>query len=172
MWVGGVGQAEEPRLHSAPPTPTPSNGKPWPACVRPKGTGRMIATSRHAHHTPVECLVVRVRVVVERRTASSHTSPPPPFHRDCGGFPRHFESVLHVQARSQHPSALYQRWRIPMPSRTHPGLCLKGRALWGQTQSGYKAVGHCKIGWGGSHWRLETRVGVVLGLRTCLRVEL
>ena len=29
------------------------------------------------------------------------------------------------------------------------GLCLKGRALWGQTQSGYKAVRHCKIGWGG-----------------------
>ena len=54
-----------------------------------------------------------------------------------------------------------------------PGVCLKGRALWGQTQSSYKAVGaHCKIGCGGSHWRLGTRVGGVLGLRTCLRVEL
>ena len=40
------------------------------------------------------------------------------------------------------------------------GVCLKGRALWGQTQSTYKAVGaHCKIGWGGSHWRLEKRGG-------------
>ena len=39
-------------------------------------------------------------------------------------------------------------------------VCLKGRALWGQTQSGYEAVGaRCKIGCGGSHWRLETRVG-------------
>ena len=29
------------------------------------------------------------------------------------------------------------------------GVCLKGRALWGQTQGGYKAVGaRCKIGWG------------------------
>ena len=33
-----------------------------------------------------------------------------------------------------------------MPRRT---ACLKGRVLWGQTQSGYKAVGaRCKIGWG------------------------
>ena len=40
------------------------------------------------------------------------------------------------------------------------GVCLKGRALWGPTQSSYKAVGaHCKIGWGGSHWRLEKRGG-------------
>ena len=31
MWVGGVGQAEEPRLPSPPP---PGNGKPWPARVR------------------------------------------------------------------------------------------------------------------------------------------
>ena len=53
------------------------------------------------------------------------------------------------------------------------GVCLKGRALWGPTQSSYKAVGaHCKIGWGGSHWRLEKRGGGVLGLWTCLRVEL
>ena len=38
----------------------------------------------------------------------------------------------------------------PPPSpHPAPGVCLKGRALWGQTQSGYKAVGaHCKIGWG------------------------
>ena len=56
---------------------------------------------------------------------------------------------------------------------TAPGVCLKGRALWGQTQSGYNAVGvRCKIGWGGSQRQLETRVGAVLGLRTCLRVEL
>ena len=56
---------------------------------------------------------------------------------------------------------------------TKAWVCLKGRALWGQTQSGYKTVGaRCKIGWGGSHWRLETRVGGLLGLRTCLRVEL
>ena len=34
------------------------------------------------------------------------------------------------------------------PPPPPPGLCLKGRALWGQTPSGYKAVGHCKIGWG------------------------
>ena len=41
-----------------------------------------------------------------------------------------------------------------------PGVCLKGRALWGPTKSSYKAVGaHCKIGWGGSHWRLEKRGG-------------
>ena len=38
------------------------------------------------------------------------------------------------------------------------GGCLKGRALWGPTQSSYKAVGaHCKIGWGDGHWRLEKR---------------
>ena len=64
--------------------------------------------------------------------------------------------------------------RAPLPMRTGGGgVCLKGGALWGQTQSGYKAVGaRCKIGCGGSHWRLGTRVGVVLGLRTCLRVDL
>ena len=40
------------------------------------------------------------------------------------------------------------------------GVCLKGRALWGQTHSSYEAVGaRCTIGCGGSHWRLETRVG-------------
>ena len=52
------------------------------------------------------------------------------------------------------------------------GVCLKEGALWGQTQSGYKAVGaRCKIGWGAvtGGWH---RVGVALGLRTCLQVEL
>ena len=44
------------------------------------------------------------------------------------------------------------------------GVCLKGRALWGPTQSSYKAVGgRCKIGWGGSHWRLEKRGGGGIG---------
>ena len=37
---------------------------------------------------------------------------------------------------------------------------MKGRALWGATQSSYKTVGaHCKIGWGGIHWRLAKRGG-------------
>ena len=44
--------------------------------------------------------------------------------------------------------------RHPVHGRTPPGgagVCLKGRALWGPTQSSYKAVGaHCKIGWGGA----------------------
>ena len=64
------------------------------------------------------------------------------------------------------------------------GVCLKGRALWGPTQSSYKAVGaHCKIGWGGQSLAVGKSVGgavtggwksggVVLGSWTCLRVEL
>ena len=49
---------------------------------------------------------------------------------------------------------------VPSTMKGWPGVCLKGRALWGPTQSSYKAVGaHCKIGWGGSHWRLEKRGG-------------
>jgi hypothetical protein len=57
--------------------------------------------------------------------------------------------------------------------RQRAEICSKGRALWGQRQSSYKAFGaRCKISCGGGHWRLERRVGVRLGLRTCLRIEL
>ena len=39
--------------------------------------------------------------------------------------------------------------RRPVRVDVRPGLCLKGRALWGQTQRSYKAVGaRCEIGWG------------------------
>ena len=58
-----------------------------------------------------------------------------------------------VTARRPLPGAGTVRSRLVglLCPRHHcpPGLCLKGRALWGQTQSGNKAVGaHCKIGWG------------------------
>ena len=82
-----------------------------------------------------------------------------PWHEGTG--PRH-EGTVRSQARHPKPES-------PPPP---PGVCLKGRALLGPTQSGYKAVGaHCKIGWGAvtGGWKSGW---VVLGLRTCHRVEL
>ena len=40
------------------------------------------------------------------------------------------------------------------------GVYLRGRRLWGQFQSSYRAVaGDCKSGLGGGYWRLEMRLG-------------
>ena len=53
------------------------------------------------------------------------------------------------------------------------GICLKGRALWGenseQLQSGRDALEN-RLGSG--HWRLERRLGVILGSGACLWEEL
>ena len=55
---------------------------------------------------------------------------------------------MEVQARRWHNPR--RNWGSDSADRG-AGVCLKGRALWGQTQSGYKAVGaRCKIGWGQS----------------------
>ena len=82
------------------------------------------------------------------------------------------EAAAHPSGPSGRSTKMAIRGPASSSSQGQAGVCLKGRALWGQTQGGYNAVGaRCKIGWGAvtGGW---SRVGVALGLRTCLGVEL
>ena len=69
---------------------------------------------------------------------------------------------------------------LPTTEPTTKALCqppppprglLEGEGALGANSEQLAVGAHCKIGWGGSHWRLEKRGGV-LGLWTCLWVEL
>ena len=59
------------------------------------------------------------------------------------------------------------------PPPPPPGLCLKGRGAIGavpeRLQSGHR---RCESGWGGGYWRLEMRLGLVLGYGNAFGVKL
>ena len=154
------------RTPPPPPTPPPvdasgvhdSLAKPCPS--RALGPSSLL-TDAQTHINP------RTRTGGRTRPHAAHRTPhnlavPLGHHYLRGGYPPR-DPTTHSQNGGITPGRR---------ARPAPGVCLKGRALWGQTQGGYKAVGaRCKIGWGAvtGCWN---RVGVALGLRTCLRVEL
>ena len=98
--------------------------------------------------------------------------------RGPGHEAAHLPLRLHLEVQQRHHRAHHPEAHVHVRHATHlrrggtPGLCLKGRGCdRGKLQSGCRAVtGDVKRS-GGGYWRLEMRLGLVLGYGDAFGVE-